>query len=123
MGYRSEVVLAVGAELMPRFLNVMAQEPGARQLVFLDNSFLKENYDGKGTLLVSWSDVKWYKETYSEVRAIQKFVEDCEMDDMEEIQHTDEHFRFVRLGEDSDDVEEKGSLHATDICIIRSLSF
>ena len=123
MGYRSEVVLAVGEELMPHFLNVLAQEPAARSLVFKDNSTLSENYDGENTLLVSWSDIKWYTESYPEVGAIQKFVDECDFNDIEGIDNTDEHFRFVRVGEDYNDVEEHGTLHSWRICINRSLSF
>jgi len=123
MGYRSEVVLAVGKELMPHFLNVLAQEPDAIPFVFQHNSCLREDYDGKGTLLVSWSDIKWYKETYPPVAAIQKFIDYCDSDEIKGLEEPWEHFRFVRLGEDTDDVEEKGYHCNNDIYITREISY
>jgi len=123
MGYRSEVVLAVGKELMPHFLNVLAKEPDARAFVFKDNDCLREDYNGEGTLLVSWSDVKWYKETYAPITAIQHFIDMCDSDGIEGLEEPWEHFRFVRLGEDSDDIEEKGYLNSWDIYITRNISF
>ena len=123
MGYRSEVVLAVSKELMPHFLNVLAKEPNARALIFKDNNCLHEDYDGKGTLLVSWSDIKWYHEIYPEILAVQEFIDDCDADNIDGLEEPWEHFRFIRLGEASDDVEEKGYLNCHEIYINRSISF
>ena len=123
MGYRSEVVLAIGKELMPHFLGVLAQEPDARTFVFKDSDCLREDYDEEGTLLVSWSDIKWYKETYAPIIAIQHFVDNCDGDKIDGFEEPWEHFRFVRLGEDTDDIEEKGFLHSLDIMVCRSLTF
>lgn len=122
MGYRSDVVLAVSKDLMPHFLNVMAAEPDTRAFVFKHCDTLQEDYEGKGTFLVAWNDVKWY-ESYPEVKAIQGFIEECEADLIEDIEDCYEHYRFVRLGEDSGDVAEKGELLCFDIGITRSLSY
>jgi hypothetical protein len=122
MGYRSEVVLAISKDLMPHFLNVMAAEPDARTLVFKHHDTLQENYEGEGTLLVAWSDIKWY-DSFPEVKAIQEFIEICEADLIEDIEDCYEHFRYVRLGEDTDDTTEKGELLCHDICITRSLLY
>ena len=123
MGYRSEVAMAIGKELMPHFLGVLAKEPEARPLIFKHHDHLDQNYSGDGTLLVVWHDIKWYSESDSAVGAIQRFVDDCEGDMLEGFEDTYEHMRFVRLGEDSTDVEEKGTLHAWDITMSRSLSY
>jgi len=123
MGYRSEVVLAIDKVLMPHFLNVLAQEPDAVPFVFKHNDCLREDYDGKGILLVSWSDIKWYRDSYPPVTAIQKFIDHCDGDKIEGLEEPWEHFRFIRLGEDSDDVEEKGYLNSCDIYITRDISF
>lgn len=122
MGYRSEVVLAISKDLMPHFLNVLAMEPEARSLVFKDNSEFNKNYDGKETLLVAWSDIKWYN-SYPPIRAINSFVEECEADMIEGIEDCYEHFRYVRLGADARTTTEKGELLCFDICITRSLLY
>ena len=122
MGYRSEVVLAVSKELMPHFLGVLAKHPTVRPLVFKDHSSLHENYDGEETFVVSWDGIKWY-EGYPEIDALNKFIDECDGDDIEGIEDAHEHFRFLRLGEDYDDMIEKGELHCGDICFNRSISF
>ena len=106
MGYRSQVVLAVSKELMPHFLSVMAKCPAARELVFGDNEELDQNYQDEGHFFVRWDDIKWY-DSYDDITAIQKFVEQADSDafELDEDHGTSsENFRFVRIGEESDDV-------------------
>ena len=127
MGYRSEVVLAVSKEVMPHFLSVLAKEPEVRTMIFKDHDELEENYDGEGTLLVVWNSVKWY-DSFPEVHAINSFVEACESDMLEGFElpkddYQGNHVRFIRLGEEGDDVVEKGGLHSYDITMNRSLSY
>jgi len=122
MGYRSEVVLAISKDLMPHFLGVFAKSPDTRALVFKHNDHINENYDGKETFIVSWNDIKWY-ESYPEIDAINSFIEDCEGDEIEGLEEPWDHFRFMRLGEDTEDMVEKGYLHACDICFHRNISF
>tara|TARA_R110000824_G_scaffold41357_2_gene123072 strand:+ start:341 stop:715 length:375 start_codon:yes stop_codon:yes gene_type:complete len=124
MGYRSEVVLAVSKDVMPYFLNVLAKEPEARTLIFKDHNTLNEDYDGEGTLLVAWSDIKWY-ESHGPIKAINNFVEECEADMIDgfEVEYQGDHVRFVRIGEEYDDHESRGSLHGWDIGITRSLLY
>ena len=127
MGYRSEVVLAVSKEAMPHFLTVLAKEPEARTLVFKHHDTLNENYDGEGTLLVAWCDIKWY-ESYGPVKAINNFIEECDADMLEgfELKENDyqgNHIRFVRIGEEYDDCVTRGDLLGWDIGINRSVSY
>ena len=122
MGYRSEVVMAVGKELMPHFLAVLAKHPALVPMVFKDSDMVEKDYDGKETLLVQWSFIKWY-ESYHEVDALNSFFDECEGDCIEEVEEPWEHFRFLRLGEDSNDMVEKGYLHSSDICFHRRISF
>ena len=89
-----------------------------------------EDYDGDGTTMFLWESIKWY-DSYPEVRAITDFVSMntdylssiCE--DVEEFQRGNygEHFRFVRMGENNEDVEEEGWLCCDDIGVRRELSF
>ena len=135
MGYRSEVVLAISKEMVPHFMVTMAKEPAVRGLVFEDTNTLNQDYDGEGGWLMNWSGIKWY-ESFPEVAAIQAFVEDCDSECLEtwdaELGEEDKndpnkreyaHFRFLRLGEENEDVEVKGEFCYEDICFVRDLSF
>ena len=124
MGYRSEVVLAVSKDLMPHFLTVLAKEPEVRTLVFKHYSTLNEDWDGEGTFLVAWKEIKWYPNR-RRIHAIMDFIEACEDNLIEGFDTEDQgdHMRFVRLGEDNDDYQEKGTFHDWDIFMNRSLSY
>ena len=131
MGYRSEVVLAVSKKMMPHFLGHLSQcDDAAYKFVFMKTDKKIEDYDGEGTTVFSWEGIKWYDD-YPEVRAITDFVSMstdylssiCE--DVKEFQRGEygEHFRFVRMGENNEDVEEEGWLCCDDIGIRRAVSF
>ena len=47
MGYRSDVILAVGPEVMPQFMVTMAKSPKARELCWADHDEMIKDYDGK----------------------------------------------------------------------------
>ena len=131
MGYRSVVALAVSEKMMPHFLGHLSQcDDAAYKLVFMEADKKIEDYDGDGTTMFLWEDIKWY-DSFPEVRAITDFVSMstdylssiCE--DVEEFHcgNYGEHFRFVRMGENNEDVEEEGWLCSGDIGIRRELSF
>lgn len=115
MGYRSEVVLAVDKKLMPEFLAHLATNDEAKTMVFADHCELDQDYCGEGHLLVRWTSIKWYSD-YPEVNVIEKFT--CEMD---EDQDKGEMFRFVRIGENFDDIENRG--WGFDIFVNRSIDY
>jgi len=127
MGYRSVVALAVSKKMMPHFLGHLSQcDDAAYKFVFMETDQKIEDYDGDGTTVFSWSGVKWY-DSFPEVRAITDFVS-MSTDYLSGISEDfdddyDEHFRFVRLGEDNDDVEEEGYLCEYKIGIRRELAF
>ena len=128
MGYRSEVVLAVSKKMMPHFLGHLSQcDDAAYKFVFMETDKKIEDYDGEGTTVFSWDHVKWY-ESYPEVKAINDFVQ-MNTDylysvgkDFDDHCYA-EHFRFVRMGENYDDIEEEGYLCSGDIGIRQELSF
>ena len=111
MGYRSEVILAVGPEVMPQFMVTMAKSPEARKLCWGDTDNLIEDYGGdKGAFLFRWADIKWY-DSYEAIEAIQDFIEWCNSEDIEvdgKMQQAAEYFRFVRIGEEMDDNDVDG---------------
>tara|TARA_Y100000310_G_C20387771_1_gene671284 strand:+ start:276 stop:665 length:390 start_codon:yes stop_codon:yes gene_type:complete len=129
MGYRSEVVLAVSKKMVPHFLTVLAQHESVRRLVHNCDTF-NEDYLEEGGMLMHWSHVKWY-DSYPEVAAIEKFIDDCESEDVvgwtnedsEEEGETWNHVRFVRIGEERDDVDVKGHFAWENIDLMRSVSF
>ena len=133
MGYRSEVGLAISKEMVPHFMATMAKCPEVRGLVFENADRLDQDYDDEGGWLMNWSGIKWY-DTFPDVAAIQAFVDDCDAECLESWDATlaeertyengeHEHFRFLRLGEENEDVEVKGEFCYEDICFVRELHF
>ena len=128
MGYRSVVALAVSKKMMPHFLGHLSQcDDAAYKFVFMETDKKIEDYDGDGTTMFLWEHIKWY-DSYPEVRAITDFVSMntdylySASKDFDDHSYA-EHFRFVRMGEDNEDIEEEGWLCSDDIFINRALSF
>ena len=124
MGYRSEVILAVGPEVMPQFMVTMAKSPKAREMCWGDTDNLIKDYCGiKGAFLFRWDHIKWY-DSYEEVQAIIDFIDWCDGETIEvegKEQSADEYYRFVRIGEEMDDNEVQG--WGFDIHIERSAAY
>ena len=123
MGYRSQVVLAIAEPLVPQFMVTMAKSPQARALCFGDAYRQERDFQGeKGRLFFEWDYIKWY-DSFEEVQAIEDFLnwaEDKLKIDGKEIDG-DEHFRFVRIGEEYDDIETRG--YGFDIHPVRSIDY
>jgi hypothetical protein len=83
--------------------------------VFSEHCDLNQDYEGDGHLLVSWTGIKWY-EGHPDVNVIEKFT--CEMD---EDTDKSEMFRFVRVGEDYEDIEVRG--YGFDIHVNRAIDY
>jgi len=130
MGYPSQVVLAVSKDLQPYFLAALASSPRATSLVFKETDCFEKDAYGDETMLMSWSGIKWY-DSFEEINAICKFISDCESDELKGwgVEQDEEHgyayqnFRFLRIGEDYDDVEDKGEHCYGDIHISREIQF
>ena len=111
MGYRSEVILAIGPEVMPQFMVTMAKSPEARKMCWSEHDEMIKDYAGeKGAFLFRWGHIKWY-DSYEEIAAIQDFLQWC-ADETIEVEGkevaADEYYRFVRIGEEMDDNEVAG---------------
>ena len=124
MGYRSEVILAVGPEVMPQFMVTMAKSPQARELCWADHDEMIRDYnDEKGAYLFRLSGIKWY-DSYECVAAIQDFLDWCESERIEvegkEVDACD-FYRFIRVGEEMDDNEAQG--WGFDIHIERNITY
>ena len=133
MGYRSEVVLYVGPEVMPQFMVTMAKSPEARALCFAEHSQMVKDYqDIKGSFLFKWDWLKWY-DSFDEIQAINDFMDWCDDEEIstgeknaegEEITcPAYEFFKFIRMGEELDDNEQRGDAMWGDICIERNITF
>jgi len=114
MGYRSEVVAA--------FYTTNKDEAPLLKL------FIEENWPKEGNLTAyEWiksdehfgiifheEDVKWY-ESYPEVQAFDAFTEKfMEIADSEEKRYN-WFYEFVRIGEEYQDIETKGSYYSNNI--------
>ena len=123
MGYRSHVVLAIAEPLVPQFMVTLAKSPEARALCFGDTDKQERDFQGeKGSFFFEWEGIKWY-DNYEPIRAITDFMDwaqdrlkigDNEFDG-------EEHYRFVRIGEDTDDIETRG--WGFDIHPVRSIEY
>ena len=133
MGYRSEVLLYVGPEVMPQFMVTMAGCQAARALCFADHSQMVKDYqDIKGSFLFKWDWLKWY-DSFPEVRAIEDFLDWCEGEEVPTGEKDEEgnnittygaeFFRFVRIGEEMDDNEQRGDAFWGDVGISRNLEY
>jgi hypothetical protein len=133
MGYRSEVVLYVGPEVMPQFMVTMAKSPQARELCFAAaDQMIKDYGDEEGSFLFKWNWLKWY-ESYECVQALTDFMDWCDGEDIpvgmkdeegkEKTAHGETFYKFIRIGEEMDDNELRGDAMWGDICINRSIEF
>ena len=114
MGYRSEVVLAVHKQVMGKFLQLVGQHQEMKALCFSHADEVREDYNGEGNFLFRWSSIKWY-EDYAGINAGNEFMEWCHEAEIEDKNSPedrqpsgDEFFRFVRVGEDQDDIVQDG---------------
>jgi len=135
MGYRSEVVLVVGKEVMPQFMVTMAKSAEARAMCFVEAQRMND-YDGEGNMLFAWDGIKWY-DSYEGIAAIADFLDWCDSEhvpvsDEQKAQDKsptpvthvdgDECYKFVRVGEEVEDMEERGS-GFWDVGVRRSISY
>ena len=124
MGYRSQVLLAIGKELTPFLLLATSQCKDAEELVFKDHdTFDKDYFEG---WLFRWDDIKWY-DSYEGVAAIERFVhaacsDEYEFEEDGKKRNSSEYIKFVRMGEDTNDVEMHGE-GFWDIYVSRHIEF
>ena len=114
MGYRSQVVLAVSKELIPFLMLATSKNKEAEALVFKDADKFDRDYGGDKSWLLMWDGIKWY-EGYPDIDAIEKFITEAECDeykitddDGNEVYSSDL-VRFVRVGEESGDIDTRGN--------------
>ena len=115
MGYRSEVAIAIHPDKVSDFLAVLS---GCTQAYDLCKGYPSDEYSGmksdvftKGDLFVSLDGIKWY-EGYKEIDVIDEFIRKVIEDDDEP-----DKVRFLRIGEDHQDIQECGEYAWDDLRI------
>lgn len=106
MGYRSDVVIAVNAEVRARHLIA----PCIPSTLMDDDDVVKQE-GPNGALYFSISHWKWYS-SYPEVQEIEAWFASMPEED----------FGAMRIGEDDNDTETWGSPYDFDIYLSRSIS-
>ncbi len=102
MGYRSHVIFACTADAVPILLAEAGKSAALKEILFAEpNEKLIGDYDSEGSYLFRWTSIKWY-DGYPWVQAFNQMIAKIE----EKLD--DEAYRFIRLGEELDDVEIKG---------------
>ena len=112
MGYRSQVVLAISKHLTPFFTLKVTQNKAAESLVFADADTFDRDYGGDKSWLLVWDSIKWY-ESYEDIGTLETFINEACSDEYEfevdgKPEASSEHIRFVRVGEEADDIECRG---------------
>ena len=112
MGYRSQVVLAISKHLIPILMLKVSQNKEAEALVFNHADEFDRDYQGDKSWLIRFDAIKWY-ESYEDIQTIEKFIDEACNDEYEfEIdgkpEGSSEHIRFVKVGEESDDIDLRG---------------
>ena len=119
MGYRSEVAIAIHKDLHGDFLTFLNTESLMAD-IFGDRSdfTLNKDYQSDGHWLFTASSIKWYAtwDEFADIQMFEKFMET-----MEEDEDKEEKFRFIRLGEETDDNEVRGGWYEADLYVKRSI--
>ena len=124
MGYRSQVCIGMTDDAMRLFRTMMEHLPEGHEVHSLikdaetqrhshpwQNAHKTPNVNCEDKWY--WDYVKWY-DGYECVDFIETFLSDC---------IPEEDYRLVRIGEESDDVEERGDYWDAEIHIHRSISW
>jgi len=98
MGYRSQVVIAIPKEVLKKNVSILTDLEGF-EISQTDDTYYFSN-----------SHTKWYDE-YEEVKRVMEFV-DNNSDDV----------GFVRIGEESGDIEERGNNYDHEIYVNTSIN-
>jgi len=120
MGYRSEVLLALKAKHLKKFLEVVVFNSPAKELFdnWCEISTEFEDPQDENGIFFHWPSIKWY-DSYESIQSVMNFIENLPGDDPAS------DFYFIRIGEDHSDVELEGYWwdNPFEISLCRSISF
>lgn len=116
MGYRSDVHLLVSKKALLA-LSLHGHNTSCLQ------EAREENFDRDDYEYYVWEGVKWYS-SFSDVAAIENL-----MDTMDELESSpankpwEGYYGFIRLGEDMNDTESRGTPEELDMYVSRTVEF
>ena len=113
MGYRSEVAFAIHPDKVADFLAVLSTSEAALDLCrgWDGGKGIQTDIFMKGDMFIEISGVKWY-DSYEEVEIIDKFIADTIDED-----NGPEMVRFLRIGEDYEDIVRCGDYAYEFLCV------
>ena len=81
-------------------------------MVFSHADHFDRDYGGDKSWLMVWDSIKWY-ESYEDIQALERFIQEATSDEYEfevdgKPEASSDHIRFVRVGEESGDIEMSG---------------
>ena len=94
MSYMSNVALAIREE---DYELLKEERKNNEDLIrLLEMGSEDDSYRKNGIIVLSWNDIKWY-DSFSEIEDVENF--------MHELEKKDAPYKFIRIGEDYDDIE------------------
>ena len=120
MGYRSDVAIAIHKDLQGDFLTFLKTEKLMSEIFGDMSDFaLDKDFLGEGHWLFTCNSIKWYT-TFNDFEDIQMFE-----NFMDAMDKGDENkwgkYRFVRIGEEIDDIEYRGEWWESHIHVKREI--
>jgi len=119
MGYRSDVAIAIHKDLQGDFLTFLNTEQLMAEIFGDRSSFdLDKDYQGEGHWLFTADQIKWYAtwEEFADIQMFEKFFER-----MDEDEETESKYRFIRIGEETEDIEYRGDWYDSNIYVKREI--
>lgn len=113
MGYRSEVGIKCDEKAYEIFMQVAKENYIVPDCVYMDDNGKHAQY----TML--WNCVKWY-DYYSDVKAIENVMQQLD-ETHEDGSYDGLGYKFVRIGEDYDDIEERTNDYNIEFWITRTI--
>ena len=120
MGYRSDVAIAIHKDLHGEFLTFLNTERLMADIFGDRSDFeLDKDFQSEGHWLFTADSIKWYDtwDAYPDIQMFAKFFKAMDKDE-----DTESKYRFVRIGEQTDDVEERGEWYDSDIHVKREIA-
>ena len=119
MGYRSEVAIAIHKDLQGDFLTFLKTTKLMADIFGDKSDFdFDKDFQGEGHWLFTADQIKWYAtwDEYADIQMFEKFFDAMD----EKFDHSAQ-YRFIRIGEETDDVEFRGEWWDSNIFVRREI--
>jgi hypothetical protein len=115
MGYRSEVVFALKPDALEELEELASHDNELESILQTMRHNALANSDERNIYYHSW--VKWYVDSDLQVKTIMDFF------NLLDAEGRDNEYGYIRLGENHDDIDERGSPNDLGLDWIKKLSF